>query len=85
MRQERISECGIRPIAFKGEVLGAIVSFSPEDMPETVAPWSRILADHVGAAIANARAFDEIQRLKDQLELHNTSLQEEVVEAKAKR
>jgi transcriptional regulator with GAF, ATPase, and Fis domain len=83
LRQERISEYGIRPIVFKGEVLGAIVSFSPEDMPETVAPWSRILADHIGAAIANARAFDEIQHLKGQLELQNTYLQEAVVEAKA--
>ncbi|MFZ2642139.1 MAG: sigma 54-interacting transcriptional regulator, partial [Verrucomicrobiia bacterium] len=33
--------------------------------------------------IANARAFEEIQRLKAQLELQNTYLQEEVVEAKA--
>jgi transcriptional regulator with GAF, ATPase, and Fis domain len=83
LREERISEYGIRPIVFKGDVLGAIVSFSPEDMPETIAPWSRIFADHIGAAIANARAFDEIQHLKGQLELQNTYLQEEVVEAKA--
>ncbi|HTL57124.1 MAG TPA: sigma 54-interacting transcriptional regulator [Candidatus Limnocylindrales bacterium] len=83
LREERISEYGIRPIVFKGEVLGAIVSFSPEDMPETIAPWSRIFADHIGAAIANARAFDEIQHLKGQLELQNTYLQEAVVEAKA--
>jgi transcriptional regulator with GAF, ATPase, and Fis domain len=83
LREERISEYGIRPIVFKGEVLGVIVSFSPEDMPEIVAPWSRIFADHIGAAIAHARAFDEIQHLKGQLELQNTYLQEAVVEAKA--
>jgi len=83
LREERISEYGIRPIVFKGEVLGAVVSFSPEDMPETIAPWSRIFADHIGAAIANARAFEEIQHLKGQLELQNTYLQEAVVEAKA--
>jgi transcriptional regulator with GAF, ATPase, and Fis domain len=46
-------------------------------------PWSRIFADHIGAAIANARAFDEIQHLKGQLELQNAYLQEAVVEAKA--
>ena len=68
---------------FKGEVLGAIVSFSREDMPDAIAPWSRIFADHIGAAIANARAFEEIQRLKGQLELQNAYLQEAVVEAKA--
>jgi len=83
LREERISEYGIRPIVFKGEVLGAIASFGPEDMPDAIAPWSRIFADHIGAAIANARAFDEIQRLKGQLELQNTYLQEAVVEAKA--
>jgi len=83
LREERIVEYGIRPIVFKGEVLGAIASFSPEDMPETIAPWSRIFADHIGAAIANARAFDEIQHLRAQLELQNAYLQEAVVEAKA--
>ncbi len=83
LREERISEYGIRPIVFRGEVLGAFVSFSCEDMPETIAPWSRIFADHLGAAIANARAFDEIQHLKGQLELQNTYLEEAVVEAKA--
>jgi len=83
LREERIVEYGIRPIVYKGEVLGAIASFSPEDMPETIAPWSRIFADHIGAAIANARAFDEIQHLKAQLELQNAYLQEAVVEAKA--
>ena len=50
---------------------------------EQLRPWGRIFADHIGAAIANARAFEEIQRLKAQLELHNTYLQEAVVEAKA--
>jgi hypothetical protein len=33
--------------------------------------------------IDNTRAFEEIQRLKEQLELQNTYLEEEVVEAKA--
>jgi len=83
LREERLAEYGIRPIVFKGEVLGAFVSFSPEDIPETLVPWSRILADHIGAAIAHARAFDEIQHLKGQLELQNTYLQEAVEEAKA--
>jgi transcriptional regulator with GAF, ATPase, and Fis domain len=60
-----------------------IVGFAWMDLPEAVQPWGRIFADHIGAAIANARAFEEIQRLKAQLELHNAYLQEEVVEAKA--
>lgn len=83
LRQERILGCGVTPIIFKGEVLGVIIGFTRENMPEQFRPWGRIFADHVGAAIANARAFEEIQRLKAQLELQNTYLQEEVVEAKA--
>jgi transcriptional regulator with GAF, ATPase, and Fis domain len=83
LREEGILECGIQPIEFKGEVLGATVGFAREYLPESFTPWGRIFADHVGAALANARAFDEIQRLKEQLELQNSYLQEAVVEAKS--
>jgi len=82
-RQERICGCGATPIIFKGEVLGALIGFTREDLREEFRPWGRILADHIGAAIANARAFEEIERLKAQLELQNAYLEEEVVEAKA--
>jgi len=37
-----------------------------------------MLADHAAAAIANARAFEEIARLKQQLELENEYLRDEV-------
>lgn len=83
LREADIRECGIRPIEFKGQVLGALVGFTREKLPESITAWGKIFADHIGAAIANARAFDEIQRLKTQLELQNTYLQEAVVEAKA--
>jgi transcriptional regulator with GAF, ATPase, and Fis domain len=83
MRKERIRSYSITPIHFKGEALGAIVSATREPFEEQLRPWGRIFADHIGAAIVNARAFEEIHRLKAQLELHNTYLQEAVVEAKA--
>lgn len=82
-RDEGILECGIRPIEFKGEVLGAAVGFAREHIPDSFTPWGHVFADHVGAAIANARAFDEIRHLKEQLEIQNSYLQEAVVEAKA--
>jgi transcriptional regulator with GAF, ATPase, and Fis domain len=53
------------------------------NLPEEARAWTQIMADHVGAAIANARAFEEIERLKAQLEMENAYLQEEVVEARA--
>jgi len=71
------------PITFKGEVLGVLAAFTREDIPNEARPWGQIFADHIGAAIANARAFEEIQRLKAQLEQRNAYLEEEVIEAKA--
>ena len=71
------------PITFKGEVLGVTAAFVREGAPEEAVPWGQIFSDHIGAAIANARAFEEIQRLKEQLEQQNSYLREEVVEAKA--
>lgn len=83
LKQEQVRGCSATPIIFKGEVLGVIIGFTREDLPSESRPWGRIFADHIGAAIANARAFEEIQRLKAQLEVQNTYLLEEVVEAKA--
>jgi transcriptional regulator with GAF, ATPase, and Fis domain len=68
---------------FKGEVLGVIAGFIRGDLSKISAVWARVIGEHVGAAVANARAFSEIQRLKSQLEVQNTYLQEEVVESKA--
>lgn len=82
-RQEQIRCVGGTPILFKGEILGVITSFLREELPGAALPWGRIFADRIGAAIANARAFEEIERLKAQLELQNSYLKEEVVEAKA--
>ncbi len=45
--------------------------------------WQQIFSNHFGAAIANARAFEEIQKLKAELEQQNAYLKEEVIEAKA--
>ena len=71
------------PIIYKGEVLGVIAVFSRANVPEGAEVWGRVFADHIAGALANARAFEEIQRLKSQLEQQNAYLQEEVVEAKA--
>jgi transcriptional regulator with GAF, ATPase, and Fis domain len=83
LEQEHVRGFNGSPITFKGEVLGVSAAFVREDLPDEALPWGQIFADHIGAAIANARAFEEIQRLKAQLEQQNTYLQEEVVEAKA--
>ncbi len=83
LKQEEIRSTSATPILFKGEILGVIVVFTRLQLPEGGKLWGRIFADHIGAAIANARAFEEIKQLKAQLELHNTYLLEEVAQANA--
>ncbi|MGO8674843.1 MAG: sigma 54-interacting transcriptional regulator [Limisphaerales bacterium] len=83
LEQERIRGFSGSPITFKGEVLGVTCVFVLSAIPEDALPWGQIFADHIGAAIANARAFEEIQRLRAQLQEQNTYLLEEVVEARA--
>jgi transcriptional regulator with GAF, ATPase, and Fis domain len=81
--REKIHGFTATPISFKGEVLGVIAAYVRVSKAEETYPWRHILGDHIGAAIANARAFEEIQRLKAQLEIQNAYLKEEVIEAKA--
>lgn len=83
LQREQIRGFNGVPIVYKGEVLGVIAVFSRMNVPAGAEVWGRIFADHVAGTIANVRAFEEIQRLKTQLEQQNVYLQEEVVEAKA--
>lgn len=83
LKPEKIRGFNGVPIIHKGEVLGIIAVFSRANVPEGAEVWGRVFANHVAGAIANARAFEEIQRLKTQLEQQNAYLKEEVIEAKA--
>ncbi len=81
--REKVRSFTATPISFKGEVLGVIAAYVRVSKAEETHPWRHVLGDHIGAAIANARAFEEIQRLKAQLEIQNAYLKEEVIEANA--
>jgi transcriptional regulator with GAF, ATPase, and Fis domain len=83
LQSERICVCAGTTISFRGEILGVIEIFSRALRSHDRSAWMQIFADHIGSAIANARAFEEIQRLKSQLEIQNAYLEEEVVQAKA--
>lgn len=80
-KQEGIRGFHGQPIIYKGEVLGTLAVFDREPVTDEATVWFRMIADHVGVAIANARAFEEIEQLKAQLELENTFLKEEILEA----
>ena len=72
-----------QPIIYQGEILGVLAVFSRTPVPVDAPVWVRMIADHVAVAMANARAFEEIEQLKTQLELENAFLKEEVLEAQA--
>ena len=82
-RSEGIRGFGGHPLSYKGEVLGVIAVFSRAPFQHEEFTWLRMIADHAAAAIANSRAFDEIECLRKQLALENAYLKEEVREAKA--
>jgi transcriptional regulator with GAF, ATPase, and Fis domain len=82
-RREGILGFGGQPLVHHGEVLGVLGVFTRSCMrPEALASL-RMLADHAAAAIANARAFEENARLRQQLELENEYLREEISESQA--
>jgi transcriptional regulator with GAF, ATPase, and Fis domain len=83
LKREKIRGFNGLPTLYKGEVLGVFTVFSRVNMPEGALTWSRIFSNHVAGVIANARAFEEIQKLKAELEQQNAYLKEEVIEAKA--
>ena len=65
------------PLLFHGEMLGVFTIYSCAPISEAEYRWLRALADHAAIAVANARAFEEITRLREQLELHNAYLREQ--------
>jgi transcriptional regulator with GAF, ATPase, and Fis domain len=80
---QHIRGLNVQPIRFKDEMLGVLAIFTCIPTPEEGPIWLRIFADEIAGAIVNARAFEEIERLRAHLEAENTYLQEEVREARA--
>jgi formate hydrogenlyase transcriptional activator len=77
---EGIRGFGGQPLIFNGRVLGVLAVFTRMPLEEEWLTWLRMIADHAAAAISNSRAFEEIDQLREQLELENTYLREEISE-----
>ncbi len=82
-RDEGILGFGGEPLQFRGETLGVLGLFTRTPLDEEWVTWLRVITDHAAGAIVNARGFEEIERLRERLELENAYLKEEVLEAKA--
>ncbi|MGH7930775.1 MAG: sigma-54-dependent Fis family transcriptional regulator, partial [Candidatus Binatia bacterium] len=79
-RREGIRSFVGHPLLFQEKILGVLAIFSREPLVEQESTWIGIFAKQAAVAIANARAFEEIARLRNQLELENAYLHEQVKE-----
>jgi transcriptional regulator with GAF, ATPase, and Fis domain len=78
VESERITSFVGQPLIFRDETLGVLAVFRREPINEQEFRWLRMFADQAASAVANARAFSELDRLRQQLESHNAYLKEEV-------
>ncbi|MBX7221962.1 MAG: sigma 54-interacting transcriptional regulator [Blastocatellia bacterium] len=77
-RKEGIRSFAGQPLVFRGEVLGVLAIFSRLPLTGREFAWLRMFADHAAVAIANSRAFAEIERLRERIALENAYLRSEV-------
>jgi len=75
---EAIESFAGQPLAFRATVLGVVAIFSRHRLELADLRWLRVFADHAAVAIANARAFEEIERLKERAERERDYLREVV-------
>jgi transcriptional regulator with GAF, ATPase, and Fis domain len=80
VRAERVEGFAGQPLVYRGEVLGVLAVFCRGKIWPDCMGWLRLVADHAAAAIAAARAFEEIDALREKLELENEYLREEVTQ-----
>jgi transcriptional regulator with GAF, ATPase, and Fis domain len=83
IRAEGIAGFGGQPLLHRGQVLGVLAVFARGAVGAECMDWLRTIADHTAAAIATARAFEQVEELRAKLELENEYLREEVTRAGA--
>jgi len=83
IKREKIVGFAGQPLICRDEVLGVLSVFTRQPLEQGVLEMLRMVADHLAYAIANARAFEMVDRLKQQMELENAYLREEINEAQS--
>ncbi len=76
--KEKVTSFAGQPLIFRKEILGVLAIFSRAALNESHLKLLRTFADNAAAAISNARAFEKIEQLHQQLELENEYLRDEV-------
>lgn len=77
-KREGIRSFAGHPLVFRDNLLGVIGVFSRKPLEDQEFTWLGLFANQAAVAIANARAFEEVERLRRQLEGENEYLQEQV-------
>ncbi len=78
IQHEAIESFAGHPLVFRDETLGVLGVFRRAPIDAQEFGWLQMFANQAAAAVANARAFSELDRLRQQLESHNAYLKEEV-------
>ena len=78
--REKIVAFAAHPLKFKNDILGVVAVFSRAEISREDFDWLRFYADQASLAIANARAFEELENLRQKLEDENDYLKELVGE-----
>lgn len=82
LRREGVRTFVGQPLRFRGEMLGVLGVFTRELLSAEEVSWLGLFADQAAVALANAAAFEKIDRLQKQLELENEYLRGEINSAR---
>lgn len=80
IKAEKVDGFAAHPLKFQDDILGVIAVFSRKSITPESFEWLRVFAEQASIAIANARAFEEIEKLRQKLEDENDYLKEEIEE-----
>src|SRR5882672_3207640 len=83
VQREGIGSFAGHPFICRDKVLGVMAIFTREALDERAFAWLGMFANQAAVAIENARAFEELDRLRQQLERDNAYLHEQVKEGLA--
>jgi GAF domain-containing protein len=81
VRHEGIHGFAGHALVFREEILGVLGAFGRKPFFVEDFKWLRLFADHAAVSIANARAFEEISALHEQVKQENEYLRAEVNES----
>lgn len=78
LRLENVKTFAGFPLKFHDEILGVLAVFSRTEISSQQFSWLQAFSDNAAVAIANARAFEEIDDLRKKLQNENEYLRNEI-------